>query len=84
MAVFCEGNYTLTTQCNIFWDFEIFWMIAHFVAVFCVENDALNAWRVLFYFLDVCYVSPQKPVVLQTILPCFNRYCDSLAKIDRH
>ena len=25
----------------------------------------------LSYFLDVCYVSPQKPVVLQTILPCF-------------
>ena len=28
--------------------------------------------KCFFYFFDVCHVSSQKPVVLQTILPCLN------------
>ena len=38
MAVFCEGNNTLTTQYNIFWDLKKFWRATHFVAVFCEGN----------------------------------------------
>ena len=41
-------------------------------AVVCVGNNALNAWEVLFYLLDVCF---QKLVVLQTILHCFSQTC---------
>ena len=49
-------------------------MATHFVAVF-VGNNVLIAWQVLFYFLDVRFVSSQKPVVLQTILTrSFNRH----------
>ena len=44
MAVFCEGNNTLTTQYNNFWDLEKFWRATHFVEVFCVGN-ALNTWK---------------------------------------
>ena len=33
----------------------------------------------LFYFLDVCHASSQKPVVLQTILPCLLQVLTLLA-----
>ena len=36
------GNNALKTFDNIFWDLEIFWMATHFVAVFCLRNNALK------------------------------------------
>ena len=84
VAVFCERNHAPNALClldELLWDLEKFWEIS----VFCEGNHApnalwlltssdqlwdLNAWQKLFDFLDVCYVSSQKPVVLQTILPC--------------
>ena len=67
-----------------------FWIITHFVAVFCVESNALNTllvfdnnfWdlhSILDKFLNIFWTKmclgrqPQKPVVLQTFLPCLFR-----------
>ena len=39
VAVFCEGNNTLTTQYNNFWDLKFFGGPHILVAVFCEENN---------------------------------------------
>ena len=68
VAVFWVGKNALKSFENIFWELKKIRMATHFVVVFGVGNNALHACKVLFYFLDVC---SQKPVVLQTIWPCF-------------
>ena len=52
VAVLLVGNNTLTTENNIFWDLENFWMATHFVAVFFVGNNTLTTKNNIFWDLE--------------------------------
>ena len=71
MAVFCEGNNTLTTQYNIYWDLEYFWRATHFVAVFCEGNKTLTTQCNIFWDPLRCLLCKlSEASCFKTILPC--------------